>query len=70
MIFDCLGEFAERFGDVVVENLDWADVFEKCDSEDTVFYCASPYVDCEDYYLVNTIGHEALVDGLAGLEGD
>ena len=67
---DRLDEFAERFGDVVVENLDWADVFEKYDSEDTVFYCDPPYVGYEDYYLVNTIDHEALVDELAGLEGD
>ncbi|WP_256948869.1 DNA adenine methylase [Halorubrum ezzemoulense] len=67
---DRLDEFAERFGDVVVENLDWADVFEKYDSEDTVFYCDPPYVGYEDYYLVNTIDHEALVDGLAGLGGD
>jgi len=36
---DRLDEFAKRFGDVVVETLDWADVFEKYDSEDTVFYC-------------------------------
>jgi DNA adenine methylase len=41
------------FDDVVLENLDWADVFEKYDSEDTVFYCDPPYVGYEDYYLVN-----------------
>jgi DNA adenine methylase len=67
---DRLDESAGRFGDVVVENLDWADVFEKYDSEDTVFYCDPPHVGYEDYYLVNTIDHEALVDGLTGLEGD
>lgn len=65
---DRLDEFAERFGDVVVENLDWADVFEKYDGEGTVFYCDPPYAGYEDYYLVNTINHEALVDGLAELE--
>ena len=62
-------EFTERFGNVVVENLDWADVFGKYDSEDTV-YCDLPYVGYEDYYLVNTVDHAALVDGLAWLEGD
>ena len=67
---DRLDEFAERFQKVVVENLDWADVFEKYDSEETVFYCDPPYVGYEDYYLVNTISHEAFVDGLANLEGD
>ena len=35
-----------------------------------MFYCDPPYVGYEDYYLVNTIDHEALVDGLAGLEED
>lgn len=52
---------AERFSDVVVENLDRADVFEEYDGEDTVFYCDPPYVGYEDYSLVNTIG-EAFVD--------
>ena len=67
---DRLDESAGRFGDVVVENFDWADVFAKYDSGDTVFYCDPPYVGYEDYCLVNTIDHEALVDELAGLEGD
>lgn len=35
-----------------------------------MFYCDPPYVGSEGYSLVNTIDHEALVDGLAGLEGD
>ncbi|GAA0533256.1 hypothetical protein ABNG02_09635 [Halorubrum ejinorense] len=39
---DRLDEFAERSGDVVAENLDWADVFAKYDGEDTVFYCDRP----------------------------
>ncbi len=55
---------------MVLENLDWSEVFEKYDSEDTVFYSDPPYVGYEDYYLVNTIDHEALVDEIAGLEGD
>ena len=45
---DRLDEFAERVGDVVVENLDRADIFEKYDSEDTVFYCDPLYVGYED----------------------
>ena len=64
-----LDEFAERFSDVIVENLDWSDVFEKYDGEDTVFSRDPPYVGYEDDYLVNTIGG-AFVDGLAALEGD
>ena len=67
---DRLDEFAERFADVVVENPDWSEVFAKHNSADTVFYCDPSYVGYEDLYLVNTIDYEALVDGLAGLEGD
>ena len=44
-----LDEFSEWFGDVVVENLDWADIFEKYDSGATVFYCDPQYVGYEDY---------------------
>ena len=68
--FDRLDEFADQLADVTLENLDWSEVFEKYDSEGTVFYCDPPHVGYEDTYLVNTIGHAALVDGLAGLEGD
>jgi DNA adenine methylase len=67
---DRLDDFAERFEEVVIENLDWTDVFEKYDSEETVFYCDPPYVGYEDYYLVNTISHESFVDGLSDLKGD
>ncbi|WP_144900875.1 DNA adenine methylase [Halobellus captivus] len=66
---DRLDEFAERFAEVVIENLDWADLFEKYDSDETVFYCDPPYVGYEDYYLVNTISHEAFVDALDDLDG-
>jgi len=67
---DRIDEFTDRFADGVLENLDWSGISEKYDSVDTVFYCDPPCVGYEDYYLVNTIDHEALVDGLAGLEGD
>jgi DNA adenine methylase len=66
---DRLSEFADRFGDVVVENLDWHDVLSKYDSAETVFYLDPPYVGKEDYYLVNTIDHDALVTALGELDG-
>lgn len=64
-----LDEFAARFDDVVLENLDWADVLEKYDGPDTVFYCDPPYVGQEDYYRVPGLDHEAFVDTLDTLEG-
>lgn len=66
---DRLDDFAARFDDVVLENLDWSEVFEKYDSEETVFYLDPPYVGKEDYYLIDTIEHSALVDALGDLEG-
>lgn len=67
---DRLDEFAGRFRDVILENPNWADVFEKYDGEDTVFYCDPPYVGYEDSYLVTTIDHEAFINGITGLEGN
>lgn len=64
-----LDEFAARFQDVVIENLDWQAVIDKYDSAETVFYLDPPYVGKEDYYLVNTIDHGELVDALAELDG-
>lgn len=67
---DRLAEFAERFDDVVLENLDWSDVLEKYDGEETVFYCDPPYVGKEDYYPVCDIDHAEFVRVLGELEGD
>lgn len=66
---DRLREFAERFDEVVIENLHWRDLVEKYDSEDTVFYFDPPYVDTEDYYPTSEIEHEELVDTLTQLSG-
>jgi len=67
---DRLGEFAERFDDVVLENLDWSEVFEKYDGEETVCYCDPPYVGKEGYYPVSDIEHSEFVSALGELEGD
>lgn len=66
---DLLRTFAERFDEVVLENLDWSRAVEKYDAEETVFYLDPPYVGKEDYYLVNTIDHDALVDALQEVVG-
>ncbi|SHG77823.1 DNA adenine methylase [Halobaculum gomorrense] len=66
---DRLHEFAERFEDVVVESLDWSEVFDKYDQPETVFYCDPPYVGSEDAYPVSDIDHEELVQQIKTLDG-
>ncbi|MGB9932885.1 DNA adenine methylase [Haloarcula amylolytica] len=65
---DRLREFAERFDDVVVENLHWRDLVEKYDAAETVFYFDPPYVGAEGYYPASDIDHAEFVDVLGGLE--
>ena len=66
---DRLEEFAERFRDVVLENLDWRAALSKYDTLETVFYLDPQYVGKEDYYPVGRIDHEALMDALRDVEG-
>jgi len=40
-----LHEFADRFKNVQIENLDYAEVIDRYDSEDTFFYRDPPYLD-------------------------
>ncbi|WP_233274797.1 DNA adenine methylase [Haladaptatus cibarius] len=63
-----LEEFGARFDDVVLENLDWQEVFEKYDGEETVFYCDPPYVGKESYYPVSDIDHSEFVEALRELD--
>lgn len=65
-----LDEFARRFDDVVIENLDWQVAVEKYDSPETVFYLDPPYVGTEHYYPVNAVDHEEVMDVLASIDGD
>ncbi|WP_435143812.1 DNA adenine methylase [Halobaculum sp. P14] len=67
---DILREFAERFDDVVLENLDWDEVLSKYDSAETVFYCDPPYIGKEDYYPAGSIDHERFAETLADLDGN
>jgi len=65
---DRLREFAERFDDVVLENLHWRDLVEKYDSEDTVFYFDPPYLGVEDYYPASDIEHDELIGVLGDVD--
>ncbi|WP_135304101.1 DNA adenine methylase [Haloarcula amylovorans] len=65
---DRLREFADRFDDVVIENLYWRDLTEKYGDAETVFYFDPPYVGTEDYYPASDIVHEEFVTTLADLD--
>lgn len=49
-IYSTIDKVAERFRNVVIENLDFRDVIEKYDTDGTLFYCDPPYFGTEDYY--------------------
>ena len=69
---DSFWGLCERFRSVQVEHLDFETVFEKYDSQDTVFYCDPPYVDVgDDYYQTEdgAFDHERFVDLLQQAEG-
>lgn len=66
---DRLREFAERFDEVVIENLHWRELLEKYDDEETVFYFDPPYVGTEDYYPASDIDHAEFVDALDDADG-
>jgi len=69
---DRLEEFAERVrGQVVLECLDFRDVLEKYDTEETVFYCDPVYPDTtKDHYRLNDMDHGALADALVRVQAD
>ncbi|MFB6218352.1 MAG: DNA adenine methylase [Halobacteriaceae archaeon] len=66
---DRLEEFAERFQEVVLENLHWKRAVDKYDGEQTAFYFDPPYVDKQDYYPVEDIDHGELLERLEALTG-
>jgi DNA adenine methylase len=64
-----LSEFADRFDGVIVENLDYADLFDRFEGERTVFYCDPPYVQEGDaLYTGDEFDHGRLVDELQDLQ--
>lgn len=65
-----LHEFAERFHDVQIENLDYTDLLDQYDSEHSFFYADPPYVDEGDIlYRHGEFDHAQFVDALEELEG-
>ncbi|ELZ84487.1 D12 class N6 adenine-specific DNA methyltransferase [Haloferax larsenii JCM 13917] len=66
-----LHEFADRFKNVQIENLDYAEVIDRYDSEDTFFYCDPPYLDEGDalYRHEGDFDHKRFVDTLTETEG-
>jgi len=62
-------ETAERLRGVSIVNDDFADVIERYDAPDTVFYCDPPYYEKEHYYTEEA-DHEELATLLNDIEGD
>lgn len=62
-------EIGDRFGNVIVECLDWSDVVNQYDGPDTVFYLDPPYVDTEGYYGAFDFDHGEMLASLDELEG-
>lgn len=61
---------AHRFGQTLVENLDWRTCLEDYDSEDTVFYLDPPYVDSNVYKLkMSRADHYELCERVAAMKG-
>lgn len=68
---DRLDAFAERFDQVQIENRDFAEIFDRFDGPDTVFYCDPPYVEEGDaLYRHGAFDHDRFVAALDELEGD
>lgn len=62
----------DRLRGAEIECLDYQDLIERYDSEQTVFYCDPPYVEAaDDYYRVSdsNFDHEQLADTLLGIDG-
>lgn len=64
-----LQRFAVRFEDVVIENLDYRELLDKYDDEDTLFYFDPPYIGTEDLVQSEGFDHVEFAERLLGLEG-
>lgn len=66
-----LRAFRERLRGVIIEQLDYAAVFDKYDQPDALFYCDPPYVGKGDslYSHEGAFDHARFVDELTALEG-
>lgn len=64
-----LHEFAERFSDVQIENLDFEELIDRYDAEHTFFYADPPYLDeGDDLYRHGEFDHERLAEALDGVD--
>jgi len=67
-----LSHYSEYFKRIIVSNVDYKEVFNQHDSEDTFFYLDPPYVGFEDYYINNSFkgeSHSELSKELKNLKG-
>jgi DNA adenine methylase len=67
-----LSHYSEYFKRIIVSNVDYKEVFNQHDSEDTFFYLDPPYVGFEDYYINNNFkgeSHSELSKELKNLKG-
>lgn len=65
-----LQQWSRRFDSIQIEDLDYADLMGRYDSEETLFYCDPPYVEEGDgLYTGGDFDHERFVSELAELEG-
>jgi len=67
-----LHEFRDRLRHVQIENLDYAELVSRTDSEETLFYFDPPYVEEGDelYSHEDGFDHSRFVDVLEGIDGD
>ena len=69
---DSLKAIAGRLRNVCIENLPYAEVIRRYDSEDTLFYCDPPYLNTEHYYGKGNFAlddHRTLAELLHGIKG-
>lgn len=65
-----LHEFSKRFRNVQIENLDYGELMNRFDSDETFFYADPPYVDEGDaLYRHGKFDHERFVDTLEEMDG-
>lgn len=68
---DRLEDFAERFDEVVIENLDWQDCIDTYNSASTLFYADPPYYNNRHRYRHgHDFDHEAFANVLDEIDGE
>lgn len=58
-----------RFSEVIIEQLDYAELIPKYDSDATFFYCDPPYYNCDYYRHGSDFDHESFANLLSQCEG-